>query len=107
MLTDNTTSLIVVLKGSTDIEKDGRIIRFGNGANLDTVRSLAAEKLGIAGGYADIQLLNDQGETLTGIDAVKNQQIVLIDLKQQIKDVIPGPANLPFVGSLYELLPNM
>ncbi|KAI9256300.1 cytochrome P450 [Helicostylum pulchrum] len=107
MLTDNTTSLIVVLKGSTDIEKDGRIIRFGNGANLDTVRSLAAEKLGIAGGYADIQLLNDQGETLTGIDAVKNQQIVFIDLKQQIKDVIPGPANLPFVGSLYELLPNI
>lgn len=107
MSTDNTTSLIVVLKGSTDVEKDGRIIRFGNGANLDTVRGLAAEKLSIAGGYADIQLLNEKGELLGGIDAVRDQQVVYIDLKQTIKEVIPGPASLPFVGSLYEMLPNV
>lgn len=107
MITDNTTSLIVVLKGSVNLEKDGHIIRFGNGANLDTVRSLAAEKLSIAGGHSDIQLLNKKGEILTEIDAVRDQQVIFIDMKQQIKDVIPGPANLPFVGSLYELLPNM
>lgn len=107
MSTDNTTSLIVALKGTADIEKDGRIIRFGNGANLDNIRGLAAEKLGIAGGYANIQLLNDKGDLLAGIDAAKDQQVVYIGLKQQIKDVIPGPVSLPFVGSLYELLPNL
>jgi cytochrome P450/NADPH-cytochrome P450 reductase len=107
MSTDNTTSLIVVLKGSTDVENDGRIIRFGNGANLDTIRGLAAEKLSIAGGIADIQLLNEKGEILGGIDALRNQQVVYVDLKQHIKDVIPGPSCLPFVGSLYEMLPNM
>ncbi|KAI9355273.1 cytochrome P450 [Pilaira anomala] len=107
MIADDTTSLIVVLKGSANLEKDGHIIRFGNGANLDTVRSLAAEKLSIAGGHSDIQLLNKKGEILTEIDAVRDQQVVFIDMKQQIKDVIPGPANLPFVGSLYELLPNI
>ena len=107
MSTDNTTSLIVVLKGAKDIESEGRIIRFGNGANLDTVRGLAAEKLSITGGYADIQLLNEKGELLGGIDAVRDQQIVYVDIKDQIKDVIPGPVSLPFVGSLYEMLPNM
>lgn len=107
MSADNTTSLIVALKGTSNIEKDGRIIRFGSGANLDTIRGLAAEKLGIAGGYTDIQLLNENGNLLAGIDAAKDQQVVYIGLKQQIKDIIPGPANLPFVGSLYELLPNM
>ncbi|KAI7893107.1 cytochrome P450 [Mucor mucedo] len=107
MSADNTTSLIVALKGTSNIEKDGRIIRFGNGANLDTIRGLAAEKLGIAVGYTDIQLLNENGDLLAGIDAAKDQQVVYIGLKQQIKDVIPGPVNLPFVGSLYELLPNL
>lgn len=107
MSTDNTTSLIVVLKGSTDVENDGRIIRFGNGANLNTIRGLVAEKLSIAGATDDIQLLNEKDEILGGIDALKNQQVVYVDLKQHIKDVIPGPACLPFVGSLYEMLPNM
>lgn len=107
MSSDNTTSLIVVLKGASDIETQGKIIRFGNGANLDTVRGLAAEKLSITGNPADIQLLNEKGELLSGIDAARDQQVVYIDVKQQIKDVIPGPASLPFVGSLYEMLPNM
>lgn len=107
MSKDNTTSLIVVLKGSKDVENDGRIIRFGTGANLDTVRGLVAEKLSIAGNPSDIQLLNDKDELLGGIDALRNQQVVYVDVKQHIKDVIPGPSNLPFVGALYEMLPNM
>ncbi|CAO3620404.1 unnamed protein product [Mucor fragilis] len=107
MSKDNTTSLIVVLKGSKDVENDGRIIRFGNGANLETVRGLAAEKLSIAGNPSDIQLLNDKDELLGGIDALRNQQVVYVDVKEHIKDVIPGPASLPFVGALYEMLPNI
>lgn len=106
-MSDNTVSLIVALKGCNDIEKEGRIIRFGHGANLDTIRGLAAERLGIASGHEDIQLLNEQGKILGGIDDVKSQQVVYIDLKSQVKDVIPGPACLPFVGSLYEMLPNL
>ncbi|KAI9246372.1 cytochrome P450 [Sporodiniella umbellata] len=107
MSTDNTTSLIVVLKNATDIEKEGRIIRFGSGANLDTVRSLAAEKLGITGGYATLQLLTSQGDLLGGIDDLRNQQVVYVETKEEIRETIPGPAKLPFVGSLYDMLPNL
>ncbi|OBZ91307.1 hypothetical protein A0J61_00634 [Choanephora cucurbitarum] len=107
MTTDNTTSLIVAFKGVTDIERDGRIIRFGNGANLDTIRGLIAEKLSIAGGIADIQLLDSNGELIETVDAARDQQVVYVDHKQKIKDVIPGPTRLPFVGSLYEMLPNL
>lgn len=107
MSKDNTTSLIVVLKGSKDVEGEGRIIRFGNGANLDTVRGLVAEKLSIAGNPSDIELLNEKDELLGGIDALRNQQVVYVDVKDHIKNVIPGPSSLPFVGSLYEMLPNI
>ncbi|KAG1369048.1 hypothetical protein G6F61_012665 [Rhizopus arrhizus] len=107
MSTDNTTSLIVVLRNTSDVEKDGRIIRFGNGANLDTIRSLAAEKLAITGGYANIQLFNSNGELLGGIDDLRQQQVVYIDTKELIRETVPGPTKLPFVGSLYEMLPNL
>lgn len=107
MSTDNTTSLIVVLRNTSDVEKDGRIIRFGNGANLDTIRSLAAEKLAITGGYANIQLFNSNGELLGGIDDLRQQQVVYVDIKELIRETVPGPTKLPFVGSLYEMLPNM
>ncbi|KAI7889438.1 cytochrome P450 [Mucor mucedo] len=107
MSSDNTVSLIVAFKGCKDIEKEGRIIRFGQGANLDTIRGLVAEKLGIANGYGDVQLLDEKGKLLAGIDEIKSQQVVYVDLRTHIKDVIPGPACLPFVGSLYEMLPNL
>ncbi|KAI9300169.1 hypothetical protein BJ944DRAFT_244450, partial [Cunninghamella echinulata] len=57
-----TTSLIVALKGASDIEKEGHIIRFGNGANLDTVRGLAAEKLAINGNTQELILLDGKGD---------------------------------------------
>ncbi|KAI9473910.1 MAG: cytochrome P450 [Benjaminiella poitrasii] len=107
MTIENTTSLIIALKGTTNIEDDGHIIRFGDKANLDTFRRLAADKLGIIGDISDIQFLNTEGKLLDSIDAIRNQQVAYIDVKQHIKETIPGPASLPFVGSLYELLPNI
>ncbi|KAF7720877.1 hypothetical protein EC973_005878 [Apophysomyces ossiformis] len=101
------TSLIVVLKGSTDIEKDGRIIRFGSGANLDTIRGLAAEKLGITGQTNDILLYDASGNLLGGIDDARQQQVLYIDLQQHIKEIIPGPPKLPFVGNLYDMIPDL
>ncbi|KAI8149551.1 cytochrome P450 [Fennellomyces sp. T-0311] len=108
MSENTTTSLIVVLEG-TDIEKDGRIIVFGSGANLNTVRGLASEKLAIPGTIPqeDILLRNSSGKLLEGIDEVRNQQVVNVSLRQQITDVIPGPRKLPFIGSVRELLPDM
>ncbi|KAF7726609.1 hypothetical protein EC973_008573 [Apophysomyces ossiformis] len=106
-MSENTiTSLIVVRKDSTDIEKDGRIIRFGNGANLDTIRSLAAEKLGIVGS-ADVLLYDGSGKLVPGVDEARRQQVLYIDLKDQIKEVIPGPTKLPFVGNLYDMVPDI
>ncbi|KAG0171863.1 hypothetical protein DFQ28_000202 [Apophysomyces sp. BC1034] len=107
MSENTTTSLIVVLKGSTDIETDGRIIRFGNGASLDTVRSLAAEKLGIAGQTENVLLSDGTGRLLDGVDDARQQQVVYVDLREQIKEIIPGPTKLPFVGSLYDMLPDL
>ncbi|KAI9255696.1 cytochrome P450 [Phascolomyces articulosus] len=110
MSENTTTSLIVVLEGSTDnIEKNGKIIVFGSGANLNTVRGLAAEKLAIAGTIPldDIILRTSSGKLLEGIDDVRNQQVVHVSLREHIIDIIPGPRKYPFVGSIRELLPDM
>lgn len=109
MSEDTTTSLIVVLQGNKDIEKYGKIIVFGSGANVNTVRGLAAEKLDIPGSTAqdDIILRDGNGRILEGIDDVRKQQVVHVDVRQRIKEVIPGPRKLPFVGSLPDLLPDM
>ncbi|KAI8097025.1 cytochrome P450 [Halteromyces radiatus] len=102
----DTTSLIVALKGSKDLEKTGKIIRFGNGANLDTVRGLAAEKLAIGGNSQDLVLLDGSDRLLDGIDDLRKQQVVYVDLPESVKEIIPGPTKLPFVGNLYEFVPD-
>lgn len=102
-----TISLIVAIKGCENIEADGHIIRIGNGASTDTVRTLAAGKLGLGIALADIILETTTGEVLTEIERVKLQQVVIINFKEQIKDVIPGPRRLPMVGNLYEMMPDL
>lgn len=103
------TSLIVVLqRDSGDIENQGKIINFGSGASVDTVRNLAMEKLGISTIPAkDVLLLDGSGKSIDTMDQVRQQQVVRVDMKEHIKDVIPGPTKYPFVGSIRELLPNM
>lgn len=101
-----TISLIVALKGCNNIEAEGKIIRIGNGANTNTVRSLAAEKLGLAIPLNDIILETSTGVELTEIEMVRLQQVVYIHFHQQIKEV-PGPARLPMVGNLYEMMPDL
>ncbi|OBZ91248.1 hypothetical protein A0J61_00693 [Choanephora cucurbitarum] len=107
MTIDNTTSLIIVLKSTTDLERDGRFIRFSNNFNLNTIRDLIAEKLSIIGSTADIQLWNSDGKLIETLDEIKSQEVVYVDHKQKIKDIIPSPPRLPFVGNLYEMLPNL
>lgn len=99
-------SLIVALKGCTNIELEGHIIRIGNGANTNTVRGLAAEKLGLAVPLDEINLETSSGVILTEIEKVKLQQVVYISYKEQIKQV-PGPRRLPMVGNLYDMLPDL
>lgn len=107
MKTDNTTSLIVVLKGSKNVEEDGRIIRFGSKADMHIIQKQIAEKLSILGGLDDILLFNEKNKQLTTIEQIKEQQVVYVDMKQHITSVVPGPSGLPFVGALYELLPDL
>lgn len=99
-------SLIVALKGCTNVELEGHIIRIGNGANTNTVRGLAAEKLGLAVPLDEINLETSSGVILTEIEKVKLQQVVYISYKEQIKQV-PGPRRLPMVGNLYDMLPDL
>ncbi|KAJ8661380.1 hypothetical protein O0I10_002646 [Lichtheimia ornata] len=106
---DTMTSLIVVLqRDSGDIENQGKIINFGSGASVDTVRNLAMEKLGISTIPAkDVLLLDGSGKSIDTMDQIRQQQVVRVDMKEHIKDVIPGPTKYPFVGSIRELLPNI
>ncbi|KAI9255697.1 cytochrome P450 [Phascolomyces articulosus] len=107
---DIITSLIVVLATAStkDVENEGKIIAFGSGANLNTVRTLAAEKLGISSSVPleDIILRAPSGRILEGINDIRDQQVIHVDLQEHIKEVIPGPQKLPFVGSLYSLMPD-
>ncbi|KAI8368250.1 cytochrome P450 [Radiomyces spectabilis] len=98
--------LIVALKNASNVAEEGHIIQVGNGASIDTVKSLAAEKLATSAPLADITLEDACGNRLTEIDAVRSQQVVYLSLKEQIKDVIPGPRKLPYVGNLYDLAPD-
>jgi cytochrome P450/NADPH-cytochrome P450 reductase len=107
MPTDNTTSLIVAFKGTADVETNGHIIRYRNNVTYDFLRKQIADKLSILGGSQDIQTFSEKDELLTDIDQIKNQKVVYVDLKQHIITQIPGPRGLPFVGALYELLPDM
>ncbi|KAI8377698.1 cytochrome P450, partial [Radiomyces spectabilis] len=107
IMTSQTISLIVALKGAENLEDEGRIIRFGTGANLDTIRGLVAEKLSIVGALDDILLLDSHDRLLDGIGELSQQQVVYVDVRNHIKEIIPGPAKLPFVGNLYDLLPNI
>ncbi|KAI9323171.1 cytochrome P450 [Dichotomocladium elegans] len=109
MSEDTKTSLIIVLNGPTyDIERDGKIILFGSGASIDTIKHLALEKLDIASNIplSDILLRDGAGNLLERIDDIRKQQVVHVDLREHIKTVIPGPTKYPFVGSIRELLPN-
>lgn len=108
MTKDTITSLIVVLEGSQQIENDGKIIVFGNGASIDTVRNLAIEKLAIARNIplANILLRDGSGNILDGIDQVRQQQVVYVGIKGSIKTTIPGPVKYPFTGSIREILPE-
>lgn len=100
-------SLIVVCKGSENVEADGHIISIGNGANTTTVRSLASEKLGLAIPLDDIILETASGDVLTEIEKVRLQQVVYINFIEKIKDTIPGPRRLPMVGNLYDMMPDL
>jgi cytochrome P450/NADPH-cytochrome P450 reductase len=103
----STTSLIVAIKGTDDVEKDGAIVRFGAGANMDTLRSLVAEKLGIATGYQDLILEDVNGNVLSGIDHAREQQIIYVNLKDQVKLPAVPKRTLPYFGNLYDMLPDM
>ncbi|KAI9018068.1 cytochrome P450 [Phycomyces nitens] len=106
-MASNTTSLIVALKGAHDLEEEGYIIQIGNGASVENVRNLAAEKLDVVGSTADITLEDSEGNPLNEIDQIRSQKVVYLNPKDSIKDVIPGPTKLPYIGNLYDMMPDM
>ncbi|KAI9033750.1 cytochrome P450 [Phycomyces nitens] len=106
-MTKHKLSLFVVLKGSDNVERDGKMICFDSGDDLDTIRGHIADALSIMSPKEEILLLDDSESILNSRAAIFNQQLVYVDLKDQIKHTIPGPISIPFVGSLYEMLPNI
>jgi hypothetical protein len=100
-------SLVVVLKDSNSIEEDGRVIRFGINANINTVRALAAEQLDLLVPADDVVLETETGVLLTEVEIVRLQQVVYVRLVQEIVKVTPGPRGLPIVGNFYDMMPDM
>ncbi|KAI7861931.1 cytochrome P450 [Spinellus fusiger] len=100
-------SLHIALKDSVDDGKNKQTIQFTKDTHLDDLRSLVAEKLSILAPHHEIILLDSKENILDGITEICNQQKVYVDLVGSIKHIIPGPDNLLFFGSLFEMLPNM
>lgn len=103
----STTSLIVAIKGTDNVEQDGAIVRFGAGASMDTLRGLVAEKLSIATGSQDLILEDGNGNILSGIDHARQQQVIYVNLGDQVKLPAVPRRTLPYFGNLYEMLPDM
>ncbi|KAI9287391.1 cytochrome P450, partial [Umbelopsis sp. AD052] len=99
--------LIAAIKGTDNIENDGVIVRFSTGASMDTLRSLIADKLGIATGYQDLILEDDNGKVLSGIDHARQQQVIYVNLKNQVKLPAVPKHTLPYFGNLYDMLPDI
>ncbi|KAI7871877.1 cytochrome P450 [Spinellus fusiger] len=106
MVQSDNTSINIFLKENIDIEKEGRILQIKDGASIETIRSLAAEKLHILCPSTNIILQDKDGNTLKEIDQICKQSVIYVDLKETIKTVIPGPTKLPYVGNLYDMLPD-
>lgn len=103
----STTTLIVAIKGTDNVERDGAIVRLESGASMDTLRSRIAEKLAITNGVEDLILEDANGGSLTTIDQICKQQTIYVNLADQIKLPAVPTGTLPYFGNLYQLLPDM
>ncbi|OBZ85113.1 hypothetical protein A0J61_06837 [Choanephora cucurbitarum] len=102
-----TTPTIIALKGSQDITSDGRIIEIDGRADLNKVRILAKEKLGISVPLEQILLQAANGTELDEVEKLKAQKVIYVDLKESIKEVFRAPNRLPMIGNLYDVLPDV
>jgi hypothetical protein len=103
----STTSLIVAIKGTDNVEQDGAIVRLEAGASMDTLRSRIADKLAIATDKEGLILEDTNGDRLTTIEQARKQQVIFVNLDDQIKLPAVPARTLPYFGNLYELLPDM
>jgi hypothetical protein len=101
------TLLIAAIKGTDNIESNNATIKFDSGASMDKVRSLVAEKLGIACGHQNLILEDGDGKLLSDIDQVRQQQVIYVNLKDQVKLPAVPKRSLPYFGNLYEMLPDL
>lgn len=102
----NYSTLIIALKGCDDIETDGFIIHLEKDADMDVIRTLASEKLGLVVPLDEIIFETSGGEILNDIDSIKSKQVVYATCKEQFKEISRVP-RFPFVGNLYSMVPDL
>jgi cytochrome P450/NADPH-cytochrome P450 reductase len=101
------TSLIAAIKGTDNVESNGATIKFDNGASMDKLRSLVADNLGIASGHQDLILEDANGNVLSEIDQVRQQEVIYVNLKGQVRLPAVPKRSLPYFGNLYDMLPDL
>ncbi|CAO3680931.1 unnamed protein product [Umbelopsis ramanniana] len=101
------TSLIAAIKGTDNVESNGATITFDNGASMDKLRSLVADQLGIASGHQDLILEDANGNVLSEIDQVRQQEVIYVNLKDQVRLPAVPKRSLPYFGNLYDMLPDL
>ncbi|ORE13712.1 cytochrome P450 [Rhizopus microsporus] len=70
-------------------------------------RSFIAKRLGLFVPLNEILIYDLKQKELTDMESIRQQEIIYISVLGGIKDKIPGPRKLPFIGNIYDLLPNL
>ncbi|KAL4207501.1 hypothetical protein AB4K20DRAFT_1870188 [Rhizopus microsporus] len=88
-------------------DKNGEIIEYTEDTSMPIFRSFIAKRLGLFVPLNEILIYDLKQKELTDMESIRQQEIIYISVLGGIKDKIPGPRKLPFIGNIYDLLPNL
>ncbi|KAI8336924.1 cytochrome P450 [Blakeslea trispora] len=107
MTGSSSVPIIIAPKDSQSLESEGRIVYVHDGASINTIKTLAQEKLGFAVSVDQVVLEKQDGVEVNEIDVLKLERVIYVGIKEIIKDTIPGPMRLPVFGNLYSMMPDI
>lgn len=88
-------------------DKNGEIVEYTEDTSMPIFRSFIAKRLGLFVPLNEILIYDLKQKELNDMESIRQQEIIYISVLGGIKDKIPGPRKLPFIGNIYDLLPNL